>query len=81
VAFDCDTTFALEIHIVEHLCLQVLLCDGVGIFEQTVGKSAFAVVDVSYDAEVTDIFHSCGFLTRKDTDFFRIINNEASPRQ
>jgi hypothetical protein len=53
----------------------------VGIFEQTVGKSAFAVVDVSYDAEVTDIFHSCGFLTRKDTDFFRIINNEASPRQ
>jgi len=29
----------------------------VGVFEQSVGKGAFAVVDVGYDAEVADILH------------------------
>jgi hypothetical protein len=40
------------------LRLQVLLADGFGILQQTVGQSAFAVVNVGNDAEISDILHS-----------------------
>ena len=54
VALDGDTAFAFEIHIVEHLRLHLLFSNGVGVFEQTVGQGAFAVVDMSNDAEISN---------------------------
>ena len=58
MALDSDTSLSFEIHVVEHLCFHVLCGNGLGVFEQTVGKGRFAVVDMGYDAEVPDIFHS-----------------------
>jgi len=37
---------------------KVALADGTGHFDEPVGKRGFAVVDVRYDAKITDIFHS-----------------------
>lgn len=53
----CDTAFAFEVHVVEHLCLDVFGIDCFGEFEQTVGQGAFAVVDMGDDAEVAYILH------------------------
>ncbi len=58
VALDGDAAFALEVHVVEYLGLHVFLADCVGIFEQTVGQCALAVVNVGYYAKIADIFHS-----------------------
>ena len=57
VALDGDASFALEIHVVEHLSLHILGGHSVGIFKQTVGQGRFAVVDVRYYAEIADILH------------------------
>ncbi len=57
VALDGDALFALEVHVVEHLRLHFALVERVGLFQQTVGERTFPVVDVGYDAEVTDVFH------------------------
>ena len=58
VALDSDAALALEVHVIEHLGLHVLGGYGVGIFEKAVGKSALAVVDMRYDAEIADVLHS-----------------------
>ena len=58
MALDGDATLALKVHVVEHLCLQVLCLYGVGIFKQTVGKRALSVVDMRYNAKIPYIFHS-----------------------
>lgn len=64
MALDCDATLAFEVHVVEHLRLEVLGSHGVGIFKQTVGKGALAVVDMGYDTEIADILHTdCKFTT------------------
>lgn len=57
VALDCYATLPLEIHVVKHLCLHVLRSHCACIFEQSVGQSTFAVVDMSYDTEIAYIFH------------------------
>ena len=57
VALDGDAALTLEVHIVEHLGLQILGRHCVGVFKQAVGKGAFAVVDVRYDAKISYIFH------------------------
>ncbi len=57
VALDGDSAFALQIHVVEHLCFHVLGGYGAGIFKQPVGKRGLAVVDVCYYAEISDILH------------------------
>ena len=54
MALDSNASFTLKVHIIEHLRLEVLAGDGLGIFEQTVGKGALAVVDMRDYAEVTD---------------------------
>ena len=75
VALDCDTFFAFEVHIVEHLRLHFALIKRVGVFEQTVGQCAFAVIDVSDDTEIADIFHiNTNFnFARKYTQIFLYI--------
>ncbi len=57
VAFNGDASLALQLHIVEHLCLKVFTFYCFGYFEQTVGQRAFAVVDVCYNAKITNVFH------------------------
>lgn len=58
MTLDSDATFALEVHVVEHLCLHVLGGNGIGIFKQSVGQGRLAVVDMSYDAKIAYSFHS-----------------------
>lgn len=57
VAFDSDAAFALKIHVVEHLVLHFLGTNGFGKFQQAVGKSTLAMIDVSYYTEVSNILH------------------------
>ena len=57
VALDGDAALALQVHIVEHLRLHLPLPHRLGVLQQTVGQRRLAVVDVRYDAEVSDILH------------------------
>ena len=57
MAFDSDATFALEIHIIQHLGFHVFGSNRTGIFEKSVGKSGLAVVYVRYYAEVAYMVH------------------------
>ena len=57
VALDGDSLFAFEVHVVEHLRLHFALVERVGLLQQTVCECRFAVVDVGYDAEISDVFH------------------------
>ena len=58
MALDGDATLTFKIHVVEYLSLHVALRYSLGIFKQTVGKSALAMVDVRNNTKVTDILHS-----------------------
>ena len=55
--FDCNTAFLFEIHIIEHLLRHIACSDGAGVFQQTVGKCRFAMIDVRNNAKITKIFH------------------------
>ena len=57
VALNSNAFFAFEVHIVENLSLHFTLIKRVSIFKQAVGKCTFAVIDVSDDTEIADIFH------------------------
>jgi hypothetical protein len=66
VAFDGNAAFAFQIHIVEHLRLQIFALHGLGIFEQAVGQRAFAVVDMGDDTEIPNmLLHMFCFWTAK----------------
>ena len=54
--FDGDAALAFEIHVVEDLILHLAFGDGAGVLKQSIGERAFAVIDVSDDAEVADVF-------------------------
>ena len=56
MTLDSDTTFLLQLHIVEHLALGNL--DRVGVFQQAVSQGRLTVVDVCNDAKVSNMFHS-----------------------
>jgi hypothetical protein len=57
VALDGNALFALQVHVVEHLCLHVAFANGMGMLQQPVGQGAFSVIDMGYDAEVPDLLH------------------------
>jgi len=57
VALDGYASFTFKIHVIEHLRLQVFGGNGVGILKQSVGESALAVIDVRYDAKISNPFH------------------------
>jgi hypothetical protein len=57
MAFYGNPAFPLQIHIIEHLILHLLAGDGPGKFQQSVGQSAFTVVNMSYNAKVPDMIH------------------------
>ena len=58
VALDGDSLFAFELHVIEDLRLHFALVQGIGLFQQAVCEGRFPVVDMGYDAEVADIFHT-----------------------
>ena len=62
----CYSALALKIHIVENLGGHIALRHGVGQLEESVRKGRFAVVDVRYNAEISDVF----FLRRQFFDPF-----------
>ena len=57
VALDGDAALALQVHIVKHLILEFTVVYGFGILEKTVGQRALSVVDMRYDAEISNVFH------------------------
>jgi hypothetical protein len=52
---DGDAAFALQVHAVERLGLDVALGDRAGLEQELVGQRALAVVDVRDDAEVANV--------------------------
>lgn len=54
--FDCDSAFALDIHIIEELFFHIAEGDCFGLFEDSVREGRLTVVDVRDDAEIPYIF-------------------------
>ena len=46
---------SLEIHIVQELFAQLAARNGTGLLDQPIGQRALAMVDVSDDAEISDV--------------------------
>ena len=65
VALDGDATLTLQIHIVEHLILELAVVYGFGILEKTVGQRALSVVDMRNYAEISNIFHKAAKIRKK----------------
>ena len=55
MALDCDTTLALQVHVVKHLAFSYLDC--LRTLQQSVGKCRLAVVDVGNNTEIPYIVH------------------------
>ena len=58
MALNGYAALTLKIHIVEHLGLEVLGGDGVGVLKKSVGKCALAVVNMGYYTKIADILHT-----------------------
>jgi hypothetical protein len=61
--FDGDSTFALDVHGVEELCLHVAFLNGSGNFKKSVRKGRFSVVNMGDDAEIANVVHKWGDYT------------------
>ena len=57
VALDGDATLALEVHVVEHLIDEFLVVERMGEFQKPIGQGGFTMVDMGYDAKISDVFH------------------------
>ena len=51
------TALTFQVHIVQHLLLQISLRNRAGELQQTVGQGAFSMVDMCNDTEVSDVLH------------------------
>ena len=51
---DGDAAFPLQLHVVQQLVLHLTQRDGLGFFQDAVGKGRLAVVDMGNDAEIAD---------------------------
>ena len=58
VALDGDAFLLLQVHAVQHLVFHLTLVESLGAFQHTVGKSAFAVVDMGDYAKISDVPHT-----------------------
>ena len=52
---DGDAPFPFEFHIIQDLLLHITLCDRFCLFEDTVSKGGFSVVDMGDDTEIPDV--------------------------
>jgi len=57
LAFDGDPAFALDVHGVQDLVLELPVRNDVGGLDETIGKRGLAVIDVCDDAEIAYDFH------------------------
>jgi hypothetical protein len=53
-----NPSLAFEIHIVKRLFLEVSLTHSSSNLEQSIGQSAFTVVNMRYNTEVSDVLHA-----------------------
>ena len=56
LALDGDAPFALDVHVVQHLVLQLARVNDVGFLDEAVGERGLAVVYMGNDAEISDEF-------------------------
>jgi hypothetical protein len=54
-SFDRDTSFTLQVHRIKQLLTHLADLNRSGSFQQTVRESAFAVIDVRYNAKVANV--------------------------
>ena len=57
VALDGDAALALKVHVVEHLVDEFFVVERMGQFQKPIGQGLFAVVDMRYNAKISDVFH------------------------
>jgi hypothetical protein len=57
VAFDGNSPFSFQVHIVKGLVLHFAFADSVGVLQQAISQGAFSVIDVCYDAKIPNVFH------------------------
>ena len=62
MTLDRNASLPLKIHIIKNLILEVPLSYCICFFKETIGQSAFSMVDMCYDTEISDIIHQdCRF--------------------
>ena len=57
VRLDCDTSLTLQIHIIKKLILFFTLSNSSSSIEQTIGQSAFTMVNMGNNAKITNVLH------------------------
>ena len=57
MGFDRDATLFFYIHRVHDLRAHLTVANSAALLNETVSKRAFAVVDVSDDAKISNVFH------------------------
>jgi hypothetical protein len=57
MTFYGNTPFPFQVHVVQYLVLKVTVGQGMGKLYQTVGKCAFSMINMGYDAKVPDVIH------------------------
>ncbi len=57
LAFNGYAALAFDVHVVEHLRLQLALVNDFGAFYEPVGQRRFSVVDMGYDTKIAGAGH------------------------
>ncbi len=57
MAFNGDTLFSLQVHIIQYLRLHFPFTDGFCKLQQPVGKCTFSVVNMGNYAKISDVLH------------------------
>ena len=55
--FDGDAALAFQVHVIEHLVVELAFGDGAGAHQQAIGKRALAVVNVGDDGEIANLHY------------------------
>jgi hypothetical protein len=65
MAFDCDTLFPFQVHIIQYLIHHFPVTDGIGGLKESVRQSGFTMVNMRNDAEIPDFFHRMGSAVKR----------------
>ena len=57
LTFYGDSTLPFNVHVVENLIFKIPIKDNMGHLNQTVGKRRFAMINMGYNAEISNFFH------------------------
>ena len=57
MALNRNTTFLLQVHIVEHLIFHVPNIDSLGYLQHSVGEGRFAMIDMRNNTKITYLIH------------------------